>query len=81
VAGLALIGTLGASLASALAEDLTGLASYRDGAVVTFVVTASGTTLAGIGSAFWGLTAGIAVHAVLHAPLTRGVRLPGRVRV
>jgi benzoate membrane transport protein len=76
VAGMALIATLGASLASALAEDLSGVATYRDGAVVTFVVTASGATLAGIGSAFWGLTAGIAVHAVLHGALPRRPGLP-----
>ena len=30
----------------------------REAAVVTFVVTASGVTLAGVGAAFWGLLAG-----------------------
>ncbi|MFD0786956.1 benzoate/H(+) symporter BenE family transporter, partial [Micromonospora azadirachtae] len=30
----------------------------REAAVVTFVVTASGVTLLGVGGAFWGLVAG-----------------------
>ncbi|MGH8044245.1 MAG: benzoate/H(+) symporter BenE family transporter, partial [Stenotrophomonas sp.] len=30
----------------------------REAALVTFLVTASGLSLAGIGSAFWGLVAG-----------------------
>ena len=54
IAGLALLGTIGNSLASALREE-----GEREAALVTFLVTASGLTLAGIGSAFWGLVAGI----------------------
>jgi len=53
VAGIALFGTIGNSLASALAVERD-----REAALVTFLVTASGMTLAGIGSAFWGLVAG-----------------------
>ncbi|MFI6261555.1 benzoate/H(+) symporter BenE family transporter [Micromonospora sp. NPDC051006] len=53
VAGLALLGALATALASALAEP-----AGREAAVVTFVVTASGVTLVGIGGAFWGLVAG-----------------------
>jgi benzoate membrane transport protein len=34
----------------------------RDGAVVTFLVTASGLTLFGVGSAFWGLACGLAMQ-------------------
>jgi benzoate membrane transport protein len=49
LAGLALLGTIGGSLFQALNQE-----SERDAAVVTFLVTASGVTLAGIGSAFWG---------------------------
>jgi benzoate membrane transport protein len=37
----------------------------RDAAMVTFLVTASGITLAGVGSAFWGLVAGGLCYAVL----------------
>ncbi|MCP6559229.1 benzoate/H(+) symporter BenE family transporter, partial [Klebsiella pneumoniae] len=39
----------------------------RDAAGVTFLVTASGVTLAGIGSAFWGLALGGASFALLSA--------------
>jgi len=54
IAGLALLGTIGSSLAAALRED-----TDREAALVTFLVTASGLTLFGIGSAFWGLVAGV----------------------
>ncbi|MER7330745.1 MULTISPECIES: benzoate/H(+) symporter BenE family transporter [unclassified Micromonospora] len=53
VAGLALLGALATALTSALAEP-----AAREAAVVTFVVTASGVTLLGVGGAFWGLVAG-----------------------
>ncbi|EXG80394.1 benzoate/H(+) symporter BenE family transporter [Cryptosporangium arvum] len=60
VAGLALLAALGAALTAALtsADSLSG---GREAAVVTFVVTASGVTLAGVGAAFWGLLAGGAI--------------------
>ncbi|MCT4713174.1 benzoate/H(+) symporter BenE family transporter [Enterobacteriaceae bacterium H11S18] len=53
LAGLALLSTIAGSLHQALANE-----KERDAAVVTFLVTASGLTLAGVGSAFWGLLAG-----------------------
>jgi benzoate membrane transport protein len=53
VAGLALLGTIATGLATALKED-----GHRDAAVITFLVTLSGVSLAGIGSAFWGVLAG-----------------------
>jgi benzoate membrane transport protein len=53
IAGIALLGTIGASLAAALREE-----SAREPALVTFLVTASGLSMFGIGSAFWGLVAG-----------------------
>jgi benzoate membrane transport protein len=62
LAGLALLGTLGGSLFQALNHE-----SERDAAVVTFLVTASGVTLAGIGSAFWGLLLGGVSFALLSA--------------
>jgi benzoate membrane transport protein len=71
VAGLALLGTLGASLAVAVAEDVVGTTRYRDAAVVTFLVTVSGVGFAGIGSAFWGLSAGLAVAAIFNVELPR----------
>jgi benzoate membrane transport protein len=66
VAGLALLGTLGSSLANAVAEDLPGRTRSRDAAVVTFLVTVSGASFAGIGSPFWGLLAGLGVLVVFN---------------
>lgn len=60
VAGLALLATLGSSLAAA-----AGPAAGRESAVVTFVVAASGVTFLGIGAAFWALAAGLAVRWAL----------------
>jgi benzoate membrane transport protein len=62
IAGLALLGTIGNGLAAALASD-----DEREPALVTFLVTASGVAFAGVGSAFWGLVAGLATLAVLRA--------------
>lgn len=57
IAGLALLGTIATSLAGALGEE-----QGRDAAIVTFLCTASGLALFGIGSAFWGLILGMLVH-------------------
>jgi len=54
VAGVALLGPFVASLSGALS---TG--TYTAPAAVTFIVTASGLNLVGIGSAFWGLVVGL----------------------
>ena len=56
IAGLALLGTIGNGLAAALEHP-----AERDAALMTFVVTASGMSLFGIGSAFWGLLFGLVV--------------------
>jgi len=53
IAGLALLGAIGGGLASALQQE-----SHREAALITFLVTLSGVTLAGVGSAFWGVVAG-----------------------
>jgi len=53
VAGLALIPALASALVGAVAEP-----DGREAAVITFVATASGVSLLGVGSAFWGLLAG-----------------------
>lgn len=60
IAGLALLGTIANSLHRALAEE-----SHRDAALITFLITASGVTLLGVGSAFWGLIGGVIAHALL----------------
>lgn len=59
IAGLALLGTIGNSLATALGEE-----SGREAALVTFICTASGLTFMGVGSAFWGLVFGMCVHGI-----------------
>lgn len=53
IAGLALLGTIGSGLASALRDE-----AHREAALITFLVTLSGVTVAGVGSAFWGVVAG-----------------------
>ncbi len=53
IAGLALLGTIAGGLATALHDE-----KHRDAAIITFLVTLSGVTLAGIGAAFWGVVAG-----------------------
>jgi len=45
----------------------TGQENQREAALVTFLVTASGVALAGIGSAFWGLVAGASTLGILRA--------------
>src|SRR5581483_8007513 len=61
VAGLALLGTLGTALSTALARE-----DDRLPAVLTFVTTASGVSILGIGAAFWGLLAGGALMFLLR---------------
>ena len=56
VAGLALVASLANALSIALKD-----ADERMAATITFAVTASGLTLFGVGSAFWGLVGGLVV--------------------
>jgi len=60
IAGLALFGTIANSLTIAMAND-----KQREAALITFLVTASGVTLFGVGAAFWGLVAGALAYFVL----------------
>ncbi|SMG46295.1 benzoate/H(+) symporter BenE family transporter [Paraburkholderia susongensis] len=62
VAALALFGSIMSGLANAM-QDV----KQREAALVTFMVTASGLTLLSIGSAFWGLVAGVVTQLVLNA--------------
>jgi benzoate membrane transport protein len=59
LAGLALLSTIANSLYTAVADG-----ALREAAVITFVVTASGLSLFGIGAAFWGLVAGVVANLV-----------------
>lgn len=61
LAGLALLGTIGSSLSTALADATT-----REASLITFLAAAANITLLGIGGAFWGLVVGLVAHAVLN---------------
>ncbi len=73
IAGIALLGTLGGSLAATRVDE-----AEREAALVTFLITASGLTMLGIGAAFWGLVAGVVVRVVLRP--RRWARRRGRTR-
>lgn len=64
IAGLALLGTIGNGLFAALKSE-----GEREPALITFLVTASGISLLGVGSAFWGLVAGVIALIVLRTEL------------
>ncbi len=53
IAGLALLGSIGGGLHTALAGE-----RHREAALITFLVTLSGVVIGGVGSAFWGVVAG-----------------------
>ena len=59
--GLALLGPLTGALTNAYA-----LPESRFAATVTLAVTASGLALFGVGAAFWGLLAGLAMLTLEH---------------
>lgn len=69
LAGLALLGTIGGSLAGALADPAS-----REAALITFLASAANIQLLGIGGAFWGLLIGLAAYAVLNGRLPRRAR-------
>ena len=75
LAGLALLGTIGASLASAMAE-----AKSREASLITFLAAAANINLFGIGGAFWGLLIGLVAYAVLNGRLPRHGRYQPRLR-
>lgn len=59
IAGIALVGPLVGALAASLETP-----DLRVAGVTTFVVTASGLSLFGIGAAFWGLVAGLTIFGL-----------------
>jgi benzoate membrane transport protein len=63
LAGLALIGAIGSNVVNAVQEE-----TQREAALITFLATASGMSLLGLGSAFWGVVIGSVAHLVLHRP-------------
>lgn len=60
LAGLALIGAIASNI-GLLAQE-----SAIESSVITFLTTASGMTLFGLGAAFWGVVFGMASHVLLH---------------
>ncbi len=66
IAGVALFASLSSSLSSALNE-----VSQRDTALITFLVTVSGISFAGVGSAFWGLVAGVVTNLILSGNIRK----------
>ncbi|KIN90639.1 benzoate transporter family protein [Thauera sp. SWB20] len=72
LAGLALLGAIGGSLAGAMAE-----AQAREASLITFLAAAANISLLGIGGAFWGLVIGLVAHAVLNGRLPQ--RAPRQV--
>ncbi|RAX51073.1 benzoate transporter [Arthrobacter sp. AQ5-05] len=60
-AGLALLGTLGASASSALSDPTSRMSS-----LVAFLIAGSGLSFAGIGGAFWALLAGLVLRLLIE---------------
>ncbi len=69
LAGLALLTTLSGSIQRALSDR-----SQQDAALITFLITASGVSLLGIGAAFWGLIGGVLVQLIFSLPERGGTR-------
>ncbi|MCO5149596.1 MULTISPECIES: benzoate/H(+) symporter BenE family transporter [unclassified Shinella] len=78
LAGLALLGTIGGSLAGAMADP-----SSREASLITFLASAANINLLGIGGAFWGLVIGLLAYGVLNGrvrlPRPTGPVSPGKV--
>ncbi|WGU41518.1 benzoate/H(+) symporter BenE family transporter [Phenylobacterium sp. NIBR 498073] len=69
LAGLALLGTIGGALASAMADPAS-----REAALITFLASAANIKLLGVGGAFWGLVIGLFAYLVLNGVLPRRAR-------
>jgi benzoate membrane transport protein len=70
IAGLALLGAISNSLTAALEDK-----AHLDASLITFMATASGVSIFGIGSAFWGVVLGSAVYALQGVLRARQARL------
>ncbi|HTM76745.1 MAG TPA: benzoate/H(+) symporter BenE family transporter [Devosia sp.] len=73
VAGLALLSSLAAALTGALAQEDTRLPS-----ILTFVTTASGILVFGVGAPFWGLVGGIALLLILRWNVPKPLESTGK---
>ncbi|WP_441477896.1 benzoate/H(+) symporter BenE family transporter [Bosea sp. 2KB_26] len=72
LAGLALLGTIGGSLAGAMADPKS-----REAALITFLASSAKISLLGIGGAFWGLVIGLIAYGVLQGRLPRRETVEG----
>ena len=66
ITGLALFGSISSSLASSMQEE-----EKKEAALITFLVTLSGISIAGVGSPFWGLIVGIVTDYILSGDLRK----------
>ncbi|KTD18089.1 benzoate/H(+) symporter BenE family transporter [Legionella jordanis] len=66
VAGLALLSPIANSLKAAIEDE-----AQREAALITFLLSASGISLFGIGAAFWGLISGILSLMLLNSRKSR----------
>jgi len=69
LAGLALIGAISANITHAIEA-----ADHREASIITFMATASGVSLLGLGSAFWGVVIGGLAYVILHRSWTAAGR-------
>ncbi|ARP85232.1 benzoate/H(+) symporter BenE family transporter [Bordetella genomosp. 9] len=66
LAGLALLAPIMGGMAAAMRDE-----EGREAALITLLATASGMSFLGVGSAFWGLAAGLIAHAIMTARRAR----------
>ncbi|AOY94343.1 benzoate transporter [Cupriavidus sp. USMAA2-4] len=71
LAGLALLGAIGGSLAGAMADART-----REASLITFLAAAANIKMLGVGGAFWGLLIGLTAYAVLNGRWSRPAPRP-----
>lgn len=69
ITGLALLGAISTALSTAMSEP-----KERDGALMAFMLTASGIELLSVGAPFWGLLLGVVVNMVLNRKFNRQSR-------
>lgn len=66
LAGPALLGTIGGSLAGAMANPTS-----RGAALITFLASAANVNMLGVGGASWGLVIGLIAYVILNGKLPR----------
>jgi len=72
IAGLALLGAISNSLSAALEDK-----AHLDASLITFMATASGVSIFGIGSAFWGVVLGSLAYGLANVLRARDAATGG----